>query len=403
MDHGRYSGPVPGPPVGGDAESPEEPLWRALAVFRLAALGYATLLVALNFRHYEHPAIGWFVLGVMAAWSVVTITGYARPRLRAWPLLGADLAVTAACVVVSPWVLGPSGLSRGFATLPAAWIAGPVLAWAISGGRRRGAAAAVLLTICDQGLRGRVTPNSLDGNVLMLLAGIAVGHVTRLAVRAQEALQRATELEAANRERERLARGIHDSVLQVLALVQRRGTEIGGDAAELGRLAGEQEAALRALIGTGPGAVASRDTAAEDPDRPVDLRPLLAAHATATVSLATPAHPVPLPAHAASEMAAAVGAALANVRQHCGPDARAWVLVESGDGVIGGGTVTVSVRDEGPGIPAGRLDEAAAAGRLGVAQSIRGRIGDLGGTVTITSAPGRGTEVELTIPYRSLS
>ena len=49
-------------------------------------------------------------------------------------------------------------------------------------------------------------------------------------------------------ERARLARAVHDGVLQVLALVQRRGAELGGEAAELGRLAGEQEAALRALI-----------------------------------------------------------------------------------------------------------------------------------------------------------
>ena len=49
-------------------------------------------------------------------------------------------------------------------------------------------------------------------------------------------------------ERARLARAVHDGVLQVLTLVQRRGTELGGEAAELGRLAGEQEAALRALV-----------------------------------------------------------------------------------------------------------------------------------------------------------
>ena len=38
------------------------------------------------------------------------------------------------------------------------------------------------------------------------------------------------------------------------------------------------------------------------------------------------------------------------------------------------------VRDEGPGIPDGRLEQAAAEGRLGVRESIRGRIADLGGT-----------------------
>jgi signal transduction histidine kinase len=387
------------PPPRRGSEAFEVPLWRALGVFRLAALGYATLLVANNFRHYAHPLLGWVVVAIMAAWSAATIYGYPRPRRRGWPLLIADLVVTAACVVVSPWVLGASGLRQGFATLPAAWIAGPVLAWAISGGRRRGAVAAVLLAICDQGIRSRVSPNSLDGSVLMLLAGIAVGHVARLAVDAQERLQRAVELEAANRERVRLARNIHDSVLQVLTLVQRRGAELGGEAAELGRLAGEQEAALRALVSAAepPGPGAGGDGA-----RPVDLRTLLGPLATATVSLATPAHPVPLPAHAAHEVAAAVAAALANVREHCGPAARAWVLVEDDDEAV-----TVSVRDEGPGIPAGRLDRAGADGRLGVAQSIRGRIRDLGGTVTITSSATQGTEVEMRVPHadgsRSLS
>ena len=41
--------------------------------------------------------------------------------------------------------------------------------------------------------------------------------------------------------------------------------------------------------------------------------------------------------------------------------------------------VEVTVRDEGPGIPEGRLAQAEREGRLGVVESIRGRIADLGG------------------------
>jgi signal transduction histidine kinase len=63
--------------------------------------------------------------------------------------------------------------------------------------------------------------------------------------------------------------------------------------------------------------------------------------------------------------------------------------------------VTVTVRDDGAGIPAGRLAQAASAGRLGVAQSIEGRMRALGGTASITSAPGEGTEVELRLPWRT--
>jgi signal transduction histidine kinase len=376
------------------SEALEMPLWRALVVFRIAALGYATLLAAGNFRHFAHPAVAWVVIAVMAAWTAVTTYAYTRPRWRGWPLLVADLVITAGCLLVSPWILGDSGHRQGIATLPVSWIAGPVLAWAVSGGRRRGVIAAILLGSCDLAARGRVTQSTLDGTVLLLLSGVAVGHVARLAVDAQERLQRAVEVEAANRERDRLARVIHDSVLQVLALVQRRGAELGGEAAELGRLAGEQEAHLRVLVKAAEPAerrVGHNDHAAGL--APVDLRPLLARLAGAGVSLATPADPVPLPPRVAEELAAAVGAALANVTDHCGPDARAWVLVEND-----ADAVTVSVRDDGPGIPAGRLDRAAAAGRLGVAQSIRGRLRELGGAAAITSTPGQGTEVELRVP-----
>jgi signal transduction histidine kinase len=71
----------------------------------------------------------------------------------------------------------------------------------------------------------------------------------------------------------------------------------------------------------------------------------------------------------------------------------AWVLVEQESG-----SVTVTVRDDGPGMAPGRVAEAAAAGRLGIAQSITGRVRDLGGEVTITTAPARGVEVEMRVP-----
>jgi len=84
------------------------------------------------------------------------------------------------------------------------------------------------------------------------------------------------------------------------------------------------------------------------------------------------------PSAAPTPAGTTVGAALANVRRHCAAETKAWVLVETEDA-----EVTVTVRDEGSGFPPGRLDEAAAAGRLGVAQSIKGRIRDLGGSVVI--------------------
>lgn len=392
------------------------PLWRAIVVYRVAALAYVCALVLRDAGRYAHPLAAWPVLAAMAGWTAYTAYAYARPARRGWPLLLADLGVVLGILLLSPWVVGRAALAAGVPALAVAWLGGPVLAWAVAGGRRRGAAAALVLGAGDLAVRGWITPSALNGAVLMLLAGVVVGHVARLAATAEERLQRAVELEAATRERERLARDIHDSVLQVLALVQRRGARLDGEAGELARLAGEQEAALRALIATGPATSVPSAAPGRDPTRPpgrrrpdragpadrdrvdaagrdsgLDLRTLLHRHTGPAVSVAAPATPVPLPAHAARELAAAVAAALDNVGRHA--DGRAWVLLEDE-----GALVRVSVRDAGPGIPPGRLAEAAEQGRLGVAQSIRGRMADLGGTATITSAPGEGTEIELTLP-----
>ncbi|WP_412517010.1 MacS family sensor histidine kinase [Actinomadura madurae] len=372
----------------------ETALWRAVAVYRGLALCYAAVVIAMNSGEYAHPLGGWAVLAVMAVWTGYAVFAFSDPRRRGRPLLAADLAVAAGCVLATAWVETPANIAAGRPTLPVSWVAAAVLSWAVAGGRRRGIAAALVLAAANllvhvfAGTSGGIGTTTFNGIVLLFLAGLVVGHVVRLALDAEARLARAVELESATRERERLARRIHDSVLQVLAMVQRRGGELGGEAAELGRLAGEQEAALRSLIGAGPAAPA--------PARPggdTDLRPLLTGHASTSVTVSTPATEVRLPAHAAREIEAAVAAALDNVRRHCGAGARAWVLLEDGHG-----GVTVSVRDDGPGMPAGRLEEAAAGGRLGVAQSIRGRIADLGGTVTVFTAEGEGTEIEMTVP-----
>ncbi|ROO50720.1 signal transduction histidine kinase [Micromonospora sp. Llam0] len=377
------------------------PLWRALAVFRFTALGYVLVLYARNAADYAHPLVAVPVLLGMIAWTVAATWAYARPRLRRWPLLAADLFVALVPLLVSPWIIGRPALADGVPTIAVAWLAGPVLAWAVAGGRRLGVTAALVLTAADLAVRDRLNESSVTPGVLMLLAGIAVGHVARLIGAAEDRLQRAVELEAATRElaaatreRERLARDIHDSVLQVLAMVARRGADLDGEAGELARLAGEQEAALRALV-------TSRVTVPPDKPAPpaafdagpVDLRSVVNGYASSRVSVATPADPVLLPGRLAAELGAALGAAVDNAVRHGGPQARVWVLVEEEPDAV-----TVSIRDDGCGIRPGRLAEAAAQGRLGVSQSIEGRVAEIGGTVRIVSEPGAGTEIELRVP-----
>ncbi|MBB4740253.1 signal transduction histidine kinase [Actinoplanes octamycinicus] len=233
--------------------------------------------------------------------------------------------------------------------------------------------------------------------VLLLVAGAAVGGLglAHYLTERWAERKRAEEIrrEAAAAERDRLARPIHDGVLQVLAMVQRQGAEpaaAGTALADLATLAGEQESALRRLL-AGGGTLVPPVSRADG----VDLRAALSELAGPGVEVATPAEAVPLPGDDGRELIAAVRAALDNVRRHAGPGAHAWLLLEDeGDGV------RVTVRDDGAGIAPGRLAEAERDGRLGVAQSMRGRVADLGGTMTVDSRPGEGTEVEFWLPRR---
>lgn len=388
--------------------SVELPLWRALTAYRVLTTGYAVLLLVFAGDKYERPWVAVGFLAVMVLWTLATLPRVANAAACTKRFLGADLTVALTGILLTPLADAQAQQIDG-PTLPSIWTAGSVLAFALKGGWRWAGFASSLVAVANIIERGEPSRDTFHNVLLVWVASIAIGYVVEVARASERTLARALEIEAATRERERLARDIHDGVLQVLAMVQRRGTALGGEAAELGRMAGEQEVALRTLVAGGlvPASRVSEDETqgavvrvVDEPDvvsagdeGPVDLRTLLAPRAGRRVTLSEPGAPVLLEAHAAKELASAVGAALDNVRRHAGADARAWILVEDWpDEVI------VTVRDDGPGIPEGRLAQAEGEGRLGVALSIRGRLRDIGGTAELISVPGQGTEVELKVP-----
>ncbi len=365
------------------AEQVTTTLFRAVAVLRFVVAAYAVVLNALRWRGFDHPVAGWSVVGVIVLWTVFAAWAYDAPRRRGLPLLGADLLVAAATLMATPYVESDLMLARHASTIPSFWVMAAVLAWAVARGWPGGIGAAVLMSVLDLSVRTEPTGTTWGNIFLLLLAGGVVGYSSGLIDEATEARVEAERVAAVLAERARLARAVHDGVLQVLALVQRRG-ELGGEAEVLGRLAGEQEAALRALVQADaslPGGSASSRR---------DLREAVGTLASRTVTVSAPADPVLLPARVCGELTAVVRACLDNVARHAGSQAHAWVLVEEV-----GQEVLVTVRDDGPGIAPGRLEEAEEEGRLGVSESIRGRMRDLGGRAEVTTSPGQGTEWEL--------
>ena len=361
----------------------EGSLWRAVALFRWLSLPYAAILVVANDAAYARPRLAWAGLAAMLAWTVVVTVR--RPDTPF--LLAADLAAGTSLLLLTRYVETADRV-QGAPTLTVTWAAAPVVAWAVTWGVTGGVVAGAVVGVATVVTKGHFGQSSGGSLVLLVLSGAVIGYVVRLALDAQRQLARAVELQAATAERERLARQIHDGVLQALALIHRRGGRLGGDAAALAEIAAGQEAALRELVAR---------PASTAPAGAADVRELVSAAARSAAvraEVAAPGSPVLLPRAAAEEVAAAVTAALDNAARHAGDGARAWVLVEDD-----GGAVTVTVRDDGAGFDPEVLDEAEAAGRLGVAQSIRGRVRALGGEVRVDSARGRGTEVEMIVPY----
>ena len=353
----------------------------------LAALAGAVLGAAAAGNRWRFPlAATLTVLAATALFIAYGATGGNPQKLADQRIVIPAVLILVLCTAAAGAVVGATAsvlAPRG--ALPA--VLGP-----LAGALAVGGLQTIQVTYLSSGESVGSTLDPVDhlttSAILLLVAGAAIGGLgfaQQIAARRSERKQaEQIRQEAAAAERDRLARPIHDGVLQVLALVQRQGADLGGEGSRLAALAGEQEVALRSLL-TG-GVVAGRGAVE-------DLRGPLQALATPTIEVVTPAQPVTLPAVTVAEMTAAVWAALDNVRQHAGPAARTWILLEDE-----GDAVRVTVRDDGVGFPPQRLAEAAEAGRLGVAQSMRGRIADRGGTTTIQSRPGEGTEVEFWVP-----
>ncbi|WP_353950307.1 DUF5931 domain-containing protein [Knoellia sp. S7-12] len=363
---------------------------RGLDWFRPAAALYAGTVVWGRHDTMARPWVGFTVIGILMAFSLILLVF----RRRTTWLLAIEVALAVGGIFATLLADHPEDVAAGQFTLPTIWAAGCVSGAAVLHGRLGGFLVAAVIAVADLVEVGSPTPTTWHNILLLFMLGVLIGLAVDLA---RGGLQRYEQVLAERerlRERERLARVVHDGVLQTLAFIHRRGDQIGGEGAELGALAAEQERTLRRLVSqdvTGSRLAGKLDAAAGEVRR--DLRLLLGAHEGERVSVSLPGGPVPFEDARASELDAAVVAALDNVNRHAGDDAKAWLLLEDH-----GDTVSVTVRDNGIGDEPAHLLSAASRGRLGVSQSIVGRVRDLGGTADVITRPGGGCRVVITVP-----
>lgn len=353
-----------------------------LAGLRWAAWIWLAVVAAVNLHRVDHPALA--VVAIVAT-GVVTVLAHLALRGPSWQrairpgLVGLEVAVAAAVVAADGWVR--QGRITG-QTLAGTWPLPAILVSAVAGGLVWGAGVGLILSAArataavvggaSAGQGGRAALAVLSTAVSWIVIGAVCGMIIRLLRATQDQLAEAAV-------RERMARDLHDGVLQTLALIERR-----SPSPDVARLAREQERDLRAYL-------------FEDHRQADGLAAQLRATAArfertwpATAVTMTITGDVPdLDTERLDAASGAAAEALTNAAKH--GRARHCVVFADVDETSGG--LFLSVKDDGVGFEVSSVVEG-----VGMTRSIRGRIERVGGRVDFASTPGDGTEVRMVVP-----
>jgi len=266
-------------------------------------------------------------------------------------------------------------------------LADPVMGLAGAGGRRRPVlrtVTAVLLLIIGLAalLSGRSAHllEALAGLLLVITAIVIMMGPWWLRIARDLVLERQARARA--EERADMAAHLHDSVLQTLALIQRRADQ----PQQVIQLARAQERELRSWLfdGLPPGSADGQGTTLAGGVRLIQQE--VEAQHGITVETVTVGD-CELDDDLNALLAAAREATVNAAKWSGAPAVALFAEVEPAE-------VVVFVRDRGRGFD----PEAVPGDRKGLAESIRARVARHGGSVTVRSAPGEGTEVSLMMP-----
>lgn len=362
----------------------EATLLRIVVVFRVLGAGWLVFLAAMALLT-EEPRVDARVrtvlvlsaVAVAVIWTVVTVVLARRNSevLTRPAFLVIDLAL-AAWTALTPSLVQSNSFFAGGYPISSAFLV------SATRGMTATVLVAVLVAVASVGGVRYASARAAEVLAINLLSPVVVswgfGAIRRHDEQrrlAEEALAEERAKRARADERAEVAAHLHDSVLQTLALIQRRVPENRA----VVRLARRQERELRAWLNGGPplGAANMLTTAltraAEEIEDEHDV----------LVELSTAGDTV-LDDRVAGLVLAA-REAMSNAARFAGVD-RIFVLSEAGDGAV-----RLVVRDQGSGFDASAI----AGDRRGIRDSIVGRLERLGGRAVISSVPGKGTEVDL--------
>jgi signal transduction histidine kinase len=358
--------------------------WYAIAL----RLGGAVLFTAVALLAATRHISGWWLaapLTTLCLWSALFAWQIRRSGLTKVVVL-ADAVVISALALTQQHLV-PAALIADNTTwmLPLACTSVYVLQLALKPWLGLPAAAIVVLAyglgIGDPAGGWLLAVETLVAAGLIAVIRGGARQADGIVAAALETEQRIHAEEARRADEREQHRQLHDTVLSTLTMVA-----AGAFAGPSPALTGQAARDLRVLQGLdgAPASVPSGLVAL------TDLRPRLelAAASTADLAVRLDLVPVTLPTPVADQLAACVGEALRNVKQHAGTG-KAEVTVTGG-----AGWAVVKVTDQGRG-----FDPAATPpSRRGIRESITARMLAAGGRAAIASQPGAGTTVTVSWP-----
>lgn len=354
---------------------------KALVVARwLAWLWMAGILLFTDTEtKVRHPIVGWGAVGATLALTVVgTILLRRRPeRLLHAPFVIADVAFAVGLSIVDGYVFEQGHVFATSQSIATQW---PLIAMVTVGVAYGPVIAGLSGLLVGPAEWAGAELNRFDAwgtpEIVSIAAtslfygacGVVFGWQARLLKRVEGEI-------ADRRARDEVGRVLHDTVLQTLALVERRSASSDPELATAARQADQD---LRAfLFGSAGRVIADLETRVR-----AEVERVRAGHDTpVTVSVLDDG--CRIPDRHQELVARAIGEAVANALEHAVAN-RVVVYVETDDD----GHVFASVDDDGMG-----FDPATPRSTHGIDESVLARVASIGGRVEISSSIGNGTEV----------
>ncbi len=366
---------------------------KALCWYRIIAAIFAAVVIGFTYDKLNYPTYAIMASGALI---VIAITIQQISRRDPALLMSSSFVICelifASVITILGGILYSQGTSSSTLAFGSQYVLASVLMAGVAFGLSGGIAAGIIIGLARTvtmfvnatELTASRSLSLLSTTVTFCLAGALVGGVVTILRKAGGELSQAHA-------RDNIARTLHDGVLQTLVIIQKRSKE-----SEIIDLAANQEKQLRSFLFTNQSQ--HSDSVVEVHEVFEEVISKFSKFSSIPVALIIAPDVHSLSRNSIKALNGACLECLSNVEKHSNAKSVNIYVEPIEDNVV------VTIRDDGSGFNKEEVldeDNNNDKGKhQGLKNSIIARIQEVGGSVIIKSNPGKGTEIEITLPAK---